>query len=86
MDRLAATHPEAAPALAARYAGRAYLPRPDQQELAARVRRLVARHRGRSTSGTRSRFVAGPRQQGLGPGIAAVSAEPQAQVQLPLIP
>ncbi len=83
LDRLAESHPEAAPALAARYDGRAYLPKSDQQELAARVRRLVSRHRARSTSSARARFVTGPKQQGLGPGrepAPAAKAPPDVQL------
>ncbi|MEO5679552.1 MAG: radical SAM protein [Acidimicrobiales bacterium] len=68
LERLAHTHPEEAAALAARYATGAYLPKPDQQDLAAKVRRLVSHHRGRSTSSARARFVEGPKRQGLGPG------------------
>ncbi len=83
LERLALTHPENVPPLEARYAGRAYLPRADQQELAARVRRLVASHRGRSTPSTRSRFVEGAKAQGLGPGRAA-SPAPAPDEQLPL--
>ena len=83
LERLEASHPEAAPAMAARYADRAYLPKADQQELAARVRRLVARHRGSSTVGRQSRFVAGPKAQGLGPGRApAPLSEPTPQLPL----
>ncbi len=84
LERLAQTHPEAVGPLAARYDGRAYLPKADQQELAARVRRLVAHHRGSSTSGRRSRFVAGPKGQGLGPGGEERAAAPEVALQLPL--
>lgn len=87
LERLNRTHPEQVAALAARYDGRAYLPRADQQALAARVGRLVAAHRGRSTPSTRSRFVAGPKAQGLGPGPtpeAAPAPAPMAELQLPL--
>lgn len=91
LERLGRTHPEVAPMLAARYDDRAYLPRADQQELAARVRHMVASHRGRSTPGHQSRFVSGPRTQGLGPGRP--SAPPPAPVppsappaELPLFP
>ncbi len=87
LERLAETHPEAVGPLAARYDGRAYLPKAAQQELAARVRRLVARHRGSSTPGRRSRFVAGPKGQGLGPGReAATVLPPEPASQLPLFP
>ncbi len=85
LERLALTSPAEAAALEARYAGRAYLPKADQQALAAKVRRLVGRHRGRSTGSARSRFVAGPKAQGLGPGRteAVHPAAPPAE-QLPL--
>ena len=68
LERLAQSIPGAVADLAETYADRAYLPKADQQELAARVRRLVGRHRGHSTSSARSRFVIGPKAQGLGPG------------------
>jgi len=83
-ERLAATHPAEVAPLQARYAGRAYLPKPDQQALAASVRRLVSRHRGRSTSSARSRFAAGPMAQGLGPGRRQLDREPPPVEQLPL--
>ncbi len=84
-ERLAETHPDEVEPLAARYDGRAYLPKSEQQELAARVRGLVARQRGASTPGRRSRFVTGPKSQGLGPGRQEKSARPpEAAVQLPL--
>ncbi len=87
-ERLAATHPAEQAALQDRYASRAYLPRADQQELAAKVRRLVHHHRGRGTPSTRARFVVGPRAQGLGPGRAehhhqwTPAAEPAEQLAL----
>ena len=85
LERLARTHPDEVGPVAARYDGRAYLPKSDQHELAARVRRLVARHRGSSTPGRRSRFVTGPRSQGLGPGREEKkNPPPEAAVQLPL--
>ncbi len=87
LDRLAKTHPDEAAQIAARYTGRSYLPKLDQQELSARVRRLVTRHRGQSTTSARSRFVSGPKDQGLGPGRNPRPANPAAAavaVQLPL--
>jgi len=77
------THPDSVEPLTALYDGRAYLPRADPQDLAVRVRRLVAQHRGRSTPSTRSRFVECPEAQGLGPGKAAPAA-PSPGRQLPL--
>ena len=85
LERLAATHPERVAPLAARYGDRAYLPKADQQELAARVRRLVAARRGRSTPSTRSRFADGPKGQALGPGREATPPPaPPPELQLPL--
>ena len=83
-DRLAESHPSLVAPLQARYDGRAYLPRADQQALAARVRRMVERHRGRSAPSSRSRFVSGPRAQGLGPGGSRPGPEPAPGGQLPL--
>jgi DNA repair photolyase len=71
LERLVQSHPAEVAALEERYAGRAYLPKADQQALAAKVRRLVERHRGRSAPSTRARYVAGPKAQGLGPGRQA---------------
>ncbi len=88
LERLGETHPEKVAPLAARYAGRAYLPKADQQELAARVRRMVAAHRGRSTPSTRSRVADGPKGRGLGPGrrevAPAPAPAPAGELQLPL--
>jgi len=77
LERLARTHPEEVGQVTARYDGRAYLPKADQQQLAARVRCLVDRHRSRSTTSARSRFVLGPTAQGLGPGHAPAPAPPR---------
>ena len=87
LDRLGETHPVEQAALADRYADRAYLPKADQQALAAKVRRMVDRHQGTSTPSTRSRYVEGPKRQGLGPGRAvgptdAPVAVPEAQLPL----
>jgi DNA repair photolyase len=85
-ERLARTHPAEVAPLEARYGERAYLPKADQQALAARVRRMVLQHRGRSTTSARSRFVTGPKAQGLGPGSEhrepAAAAPPAEQLAL----
>ena len=78
LDRLAETHPDQVGPLAERYADRAYLPKADGQALAARVRRLVDRHRGQTPAGarSRSRYVDGMKRQGLGPGRQPAPAAP----------
>jgi len=84
LDRLAQTHPEETNRLKARYGDRAYLPKADQQALAAKVRRLVDRHRGHSVPSARSRFATGLRAQGLGPGRHQARPPPVPDEQLPL--
>jgi len=84
LERLAQSRPADVAGIEARYAGRAYLPKEDQQALAAKVRRLVDRHRRRSTTTARSRFVSGPKAQGLGPGRSSAAPAPVPGAQLPL--
>jgi len=83
-ERLGQSHPSLVGALEARYADRAYLPKADQQALAAKVRRLVERHRRSSIPAARSRFAVGPRAQGLGPGRHQPATAPEPAEQLPL--
>ena len=86
LERLGRSNPEKVAPLAALYDGRAYLPKVHQQDLASRVRRLVARHRGRSTPSSRARFVTGPRAQGLGTGWQAAPVHTERPEQLSLFP